>query len=104
MERTLKIKLWKDMLKGTVKSIVAKEPEFGYVTRSVRFDQHKNGIKVTVENVFDEVKDTKEMVLNFGEAWCFFEQAVYRAESIDVSDDEDRKYYCLRMKDHEGQQ
>ena len=54
--------------------------------------------------MFDEVKDTKEMVLNFGEAWCFFEQAVYRAESIDVSDDEDRKYCCLRMKDHEGQQ
>ena len=84
MDRNTKIKLWKDMMKGNIESIVAKEPEFGYVTRSVRFDQHENGIKVTVENVFDELKEVKEMVLNFGEAWCFFEQAVWRAETVNV--------------------
>lgn len=89
------------MMKGKVESIVAKEPEFGYVHRSVRFDQDEHGIKVTIENVFDNLKDVKEMILNYGEAWHFYNQAVWRAESVHAWIDENTTVCVWEMEDEE---
>lgn len=88
MNRNEMIDLFKKLMKGEVKTIKCLEPVFDLVERGTRFDFNEDTVIVTLWNSIDNVKESKEMIVDRGLALCLYKQAVWCAQEI-IAEDKD---------------
>ena len=84
MNKEEMFKLFKKLCKGEIESIIIYEPKFDRVERGAKFFWCEDSIDVVLWNSWDNVKENKDMIVSRGLAWCFFKQAMYSAERVDV--------------------
>lgn len=86
--RDTMIDLFKKLMKGEIKTIKSFEPVFDLVERGAQFDYNEDSIIVTLWNSVNRVREKREIVADRGLAWCYFKQAIWCADSIEVWDNE----------------